>query len=133
MKWKWAKEWSKDGHGQFLRGALEWPHSPLSETTCKTKNRRTSPVTFFSFPRPTDFIVNFAWLFYLLNGVHFLRIFSGLGCPRVSWPVARLPAHLQQLKNTVTLNTSKDSAKIVVPRGCLPSGALLITPVLNWK
>lgn len=92
----------------------------------------TSCYIFFFSPRTTDFTVNCVWLFYLLNGVHFLRIFSGLGCPRVSWPVARLPAHLL-LKDTVTLNTSKDSGKIVVPRGCLPSGALLITPVLNWE
>lgn len=90
-----------------------------------TQNEDQEDTSFyvFVFCQPHRFY-SWLWLFYLLNQVNFLHIIWGLGCPRVSWPVARLPAHLQ-LNDTVTLDSSKDSGRTVVSRGCMLSGVPL--------
>ena len=75
----------------------------------------------FSFPSLTSFRGNFVWLVYLLNNVYSLHTLWWLGWTRVGRPLARLPAHLQ-LKDAVTLDTSKNFSRTVFSRGCLPSG-----------
>lgn len=91
-----------------------------------TQNKEWGEDTFisFSFSSPTSFIVNFVWLFYLLNKVNSFHNLWGLAVLESAGHL-RLPAHLW-LKDTVTLDTSKDASRMVVSLGCLPSGEPLI-------
>ena len=97
------------GHFQEELGVASLPivsGKPQGTQKCypgrhKRRNERTLPFTSFSFPSLRSFMVNVVQLFYLLNKVNSPHLLGGLGCPRLSWPPARLPAHLQ-LKDTVT-------------------------------
>ena len=126
LEWRGSRlEKEQGGSWAFPRRAQSGltSHYQLEATWHTQKKGDTSFYPFF-ISQLHIFIVNFVWLFYVLNKVNAPHILWGLGCPSVSWLLARLPAHLQ-LKDPVTLDPSKDSSRMVASLGCLLSEVLL--------